>query len=1133
MKLSTTSFRGMAPRLTPRALPDNASQQAINSRLLTGDLEAWKRPLLVQELANAGVVSSIFPLEDIWLSYDAQVEFARGATLDDDEPPRVYITGLDAPRFTTYDLAVASPGTPPYPIDTRLLGVPAPDGAPAVTVEVPDPVESNITLTNPGAEAGNTSGWTITTGGMVALENGDVPGLNAQTGTWFFGGGAVAESVAYQAIDLDALGVIAGQGLSLTWYQARGGNSSTAGMELEFYNAAAALLSTVAAEQVAATALNTWEQRTLETQVPDGAVTARLVQRFTRVGGGDNDAYIDTIAISSIDYTNSFDGSSLSGWQVSPNEGGTGSNSFRRVEIDPAVGWPAPSFLMRGDSRVPYFYRDFSTDRSPRVVLQFDYLELLSRTNCGLHVLLFGSDGGSGTGVFFSAWGGVRLFTHSGWSTLGASVETLSGSLPANTRYTVTLTAEQTSETSATVTVRVINAATSAVLVDDETATISVDGPNIGFKASVNLDDRRYWVDNVSVTVAAPDPLQNDTTTYTSYVYTYVNEFGEESAPSDPSDTVQRNENATTTVITPTGTPTGVDPDYGVTYKRIYRAVTGALGSEFRFVAEIPLDQGEYEDSLLDSELGEVLESDDWDLPPDDLRYILALPNGIMVGASANRLCFSVQNRPHAWPIAYRLATDSDITGLGNVDTTIVVGTQTFVYTASGNTPDAYSMSKPVAPHSCQSARSLAYLRGIGVVFAGPDGLMAVSGPTEVTNLTETIFTREQWQALDPTTILGISHDDIYFFFWGPDNGDEDVFLDTFQGAEGESIVDHTPDVAPEGFAYNLLTGAIDLTGDGQIEATGGADGQAGTDTSSPPIALTLNYPFSASLTGTQIGVESSETVTFDIALNSGPTDMVRIAIGWLPDGGYGVYITDGDNQIVKFVATEDIGEHTATCVFDGEQCFLTVDGEPEQPFQLAGPTSIGYIRLVVSATGSASTLARRIAVTQMNVVPEEPRGGYALQMTPNGFGLIELGMHASAVCVDLVNDALQLVLDAYEEPDGDLLPPDTAATLDTDGRTIYEWNAGATLMRQSWRGKLWFNRHPKTWPWVRVRAESYDDLEIQFYADGALLHQQLVTSNEAFRLPERASANTLDYIVIGTDRVYTVEVADDVMELD
>lgn len=933
MKLSTPSFRGMAPRLTPRALPDNGSQRAINAQLLSGDLEAWHRPLLVEALANAGMVRSIFLLDDIWLSYEADVEFARGTILGD-TTFRTYITGLDAPRFTNYNLALATPGSAPYPVETRLLGVPAPDGLPVVTVSVPSPDETNITLTNPGAELGNTVGWTITVGGLVALENGDIPGLNAQAGSYFFGGGSAADTEAYQAVDLEALGVIAGQGLTLTWWQASGANASTATMAIAFYDDAAALLDEVAADELAISPANTWEQRTLSTQVPDGAVTARLIQRYTKVGGGDLDAYIDTISFNAIDYTNSFDGSTLSGWTVSANTGS--GNSFRRVEIDEGVGRPAPSVRMRGDSRVPYFWRNFSTDRSPSVTLQFDYYELLGRTNCGLHAVLFASDGGTATGVFFSSWAGVRLYTHSSWDGIGAAVDDVAPSLPAARWYTVTLTATQTSATSASLIIRVVDAGSGEVMVDDQVVTISVDGPNVGFKASVNFEDRRYYVDNINVTIAAPDPNQGDDaeTLYTSYVFTYVNDFGEESAPSDPSDTVQRNENGTTTIVTPTGLPTGVSEDYGITYKRIYRAVTGTLGSEFRFVAEIGLDTSVYVDTLLDSELGEVLESTDWDLPPDDLRYILALPNGIMVGASKNQLCLSVKNRPHAWPVAYRLPTDTYITGLGNVDTSVVIGTKSFVYTASGNDPESYSMSKPGAPHACVSARSVAYLLRIGVVFAGPDGLMAVNGPTDVVNLTETIFTRDQWQALEPETITGIAHDDIYFFFYGSSNG--------------------TP-----------------------------------------------------------------------------------------------------------------------------------------------------------------------------------PLGGYALDMKPNGFGLIELGMHASALALDYERDALMMVLDQYSEPTGSLLPAETGADLNADGRTIYEWDAGADLMRYSWTGKLWLLPHPAAVQFVRVRAQDYDDLEMTFTAeDGRVLLTKVITSDKPFRLPVRAEYNQVTWVAIGTSRVRSVELADDVTEL-
>jgi len=254
----------------------------------------------------------------------------------------------------------------------------------------------------------------------------------------------------------------------------------------------------------------------------------------------------------------------------------------------------------------------------------------------------------------------------------------------------------------------------------------------------------------------------------TSYVYTFVNDIGEESAPSPASATILRPDGLTVTVSTPVAVPSGIDAAYAITTKRIYRAATGNTGTQFLFVAEIPLATATYDDVLTDAQLGEVLESTGWDLPPDDLEGILALPNGIMVGFRRNQLCFSAQNRPHAWPPLYRLNTDTDIVGIANVDNTVVIGTQSFVYVAIGNDPATYSMSKFEVPYAAVSKQGFAYLTGIGVVFPGTDGLMAVQGVGQVRNLTDGVFTLRQWKALDPTTIRAVQHNDIYWLFARP-----------------------------------------------------------------------------------------------------------------------------------------------------------------------------------------------------------------------------------------------------------------------------------------------------------------------------------------------------------------------------
>src|SRR4030095_12924540 len=105
-----------------------------------------------------------------------------------------------------------------------------------------------------------------------------------------------------------------------------------------------------------------------------------------------------------------------------------------------------------------------------------------------------------------------------------------------------------------------------------------------------------------------------------------------------------------------------------------------------------------------------------------------ALPNNCMAGFFRNQLCFSAQGFPHAWPVKYRKTTDTDIVAINNIDTTVVVGTKSFVYTATGSSPDAYSMSKPGEAQSCCSKRGMVYLDGVGVVFPSPDGWQRCAG---------------------------------------------------------------------------------------------------------------------------------------------------------------------------------------------------------------------------------------------------------------------------------------------------------------------------------------------------------------------------------------------------------------------
>lgn len=615
---SAHTFRGEVPLIEPHLLPENAAQVAINTRLYTGDLTAFKQFSLKKSLANTGPVRTIALLDQYWLSFDTQVDVARGI-VPGDTTFRTYLTGLDVPRFTNLDLATGIPNgsaAEPYPAQTRPIGVPAPDDVPTLEVGIdPTPTTFSVDIFDDCSDL--TTNWTTT----PQINSGDTQSLTTQDEVL----GNPPPS--FQII-------------------AQNNNGAPAAITRDFGTT--------------------------------GASVIRTTFDFRPVSGGDGNGV-------------------ASGFLVACGTSGDGA----RIVVGDVIG-DAP-------------------------VLQI-------RTGAAL------SDG---LGSVLTTVVGTGVYTYD-WYTLEAILTT-------NADGTQTVTANLYLG--------------SAQLATTKTTNVFTVGGLFGPINAKGDDSETSNFDNILVQASGSNGAVI-TNVATAYVYTFVNDLGEESAPSLPSATVLRPDGVSVTVTTATQEPTGISLDYGITTKRIYRAATGSSATAFRFVAEIPLAQENYIDVLTDTQLGEVLQSDNWALPPDDLRGILALPNGVMVGFRRNQLCFSAQNHPHAWPVEYRLNTDTFIVGIGNIDTTVVIGTKSFVYVASGNDPANYSMSKFEVPHAASSKLSFAYITGLGVVFSGPAGLMVVSGPNNVRNLTQEIFTLRQWEALDPTSIVSVAHNDIYFMFW-------------------------------------------------------------------------------------------------------------------------------------------------------------------------------------------------------------------------------------------------------------------------------------------------------------------------------------------------------------------------------
>lgn len=158
--------------------------------------------------------------------------------------------------------------------------------------------------------------------------------------------------------------------------------------------------------------------------------------------------------------------------------------------------------------------------------------------------------------------------------------------------------------------------------------------------------------------------------------------------------------------------------------------------------------------------------------------------------------------------------------------------------------------------------------------------------------------------------------------------------------------------------------------------------------------------------------------------------------------------------------------------------------------------------------------------------------GSYALDPKPNGFGLIRLSHHATAVFVDPEADALYVVMDANTEPTDVLLPlASTAVT--PDGLTIFEFNAedGDGDMVYRWRGKLNLLPYEQALRIGRVRAAGYDNVVVSHYGDGVLIKQRLISGSDTFTVPARKSYETYEHELVGTSTVRETVLVDDMRE--
>ncbi len=268
------------------------------------------------------------------------------------------------------------------------------------------------------------------------------------------------------------------------------------------------------------------------------------------------------------------------------------------------------------------------------------------------------------------------------------------------------------------------------------------------------------------------DPTDDETR---FYVETYVTGLGEEGPPGPASSKITLTIPGSTVVVGLSTVPTNSS---NITRRRLYRSVSGGGAADYLLVADLPIATASYIDTKKDGELGPVLETYDYTMPPDKMRGICQMANGICAGFVGNAVLFSEPFLPYAWPEKYKLTTEHNIVAIAAIDTALVVGTEGYPYLFQGASPSSITGQKlSSVQQACVSGRSMVALDGL-VLYASPDGLVGV-GADGGHLVTEGIITREQWQVMRPETMRAWYHEGRYValtdnhgFVFDPKSGD-------------------------------------------------------------------------------------------------------------------------------------------------------------------------------------------------------------------------------------------------------------------------------------------------------------------------------------------------------------------------
>lgn len=267
------------------------------------------------------------------------------------------------------------------------------------------------------------------------------------------------------------------------------------------------------------------------------------------------------------------------------------------------------------------------------------------------------------------------------------------------------------------------------------------------------------------------DDAKDDETRF--YTQTFVTAYGEEGPPGPQSleVTVKKGGSVDLTMQPP---PL---QNSNITRQRIYRSASGGGNADFLLVTELDAGVMSFHDDLLTEQLGPVLETEHYVMPPDNMTGLCMMANGIAAGFAGNEVMFSEAFLPYAWPDSYRQTTAEDIVAIASIGTALVVATKGEPYLFSGVSPANISGAKLPLTQACVSRQSMVVMDGF-VLYAGTNGLVSVSGDGNAVIATEKIISPEQWRDMfNPSSIKAYQYRGEYVARYTKTDGSQAVFI--------------------------------------------------------------------------------------------------------------------------------------------------------------------------------------------------------------------------------------------------------------------------------------------------------------------------------------------------------------------